>query len=177
MKKFIFLIGLIFLFNVFCGNLYSDIDLVKLQKQEKARRKNTPPSRFVVNNYNVGTIGGKKYSLCQVKVYPEVIYKERIKPKDPKKTFEYWQRLKNELESQIEKVESKIEKEQLELNKVFSDWLIMDLPYEKDKLRDQILKLKASLNKDKIKLKRLLKAFENLFERARKASVPLGWLR
>jgi hypothetical protein len=81
------------------------------------------------------------------------------------------------LQQEISSLTEKIKTDQLNLNKIVSDFYSMDLPFQKNDLRIQIHKLSKSLTNDKARLKTLQDDLDNLSARARKKGVPPGWIR
>lgn len=178
-----------FVLNLSCISLYSsdNIDLVKLKKKEEERRKKLKKPKFTVNNNNINKIkvSIKKYSFTQMEpVEGEEQDKQSKKepkgkkePKDPEKTREYWQDLKNKLEHDLNELKKKVRNDQLRLNKMYSDYYSMSLPFQRINIRDQIDKFSDLLEKNKLMLKNLQKEMDSLAEKARKAGVPPGWIR
>lgn len=164
-----------------------NIDLVKLQKEEEARKKKLKktgvPAVVVTNEtlkkYETKTDkekeGGQEGADGTVKTEATVQAKP---PKiDPIQTQEYWQNLKKEFEQKMTELKTKIEKDRSEYNRLFTQHLITDLPLEKANLKKQLDNLAATLKDDEETLKRVEEEFELLPEKARKAGVPAGWLR
>jgi hypothetical protein len=63
------------------------------------------------------------------------------------------------------------------LNQLVTNYISMNLPLQKIDMKNQIDKLSADLEKDKLKLEGLQKEMDSLPEQARKAGVPPGWVR
>lgn len=160
-----------------------EIDLVKLKKEEEERRKKLKEQKkksVVVTNETLKQYedetkkGDKKKTPAKTKkpVTPVVPKKE-----DPKKTKEYWQKLKNDLEQRISDLKKHIEAAQLKLNHLTTEHLINDMPGEKEKLLKQKQDTQRLLEGQKALLVQLEADLDALSEKARKAGVPPGWLR
>lgn len=169
--------------------VYADkIDLVKLQKEEEERKKKLKkagaPGTVITNEtlkqYETqkDKEAGQEGEESIVKTDATVQAGQEKPPKiDPIQTQEYWQKLRKEFEQTITDLKAKIEKDQSEYNRLFTQHLMNDLPLEKANLKKQLDNLTASLKDDKETLKRVEEEFELLPEKARKAGVPPGWLR
>ena len=64
-----------------------------------------------------------------------------------------------------------------ELNKLWSDFYIKNIPAEQDAIKVQISQLTNQIEQKKLFLSEAEAQLEELFEKARKAGVPPGWLR
>ena len=184
MKIISWIIFLFIIFNVSSQGLFSDkIDLVDLKKKEKLRQKNKKKPSLVITNDNIGKLKfqNSRYSLIQVnpgKKSAQGTQQIAALKKPPRnKTKEYWQTMKQDLESKIAHLEETVREQQLRLNKLHTDHLIMDLPYQKAALKKQIDQLTPRLNENKQKLKNLKQEMAALPDKARKAGVPPGWIR
>jgi predicted RNase H-like nuclease (RuvC/YqgF family) len=162
------------------------VDLVKLKKKEEERRKNIKKSTYSLNNYNLNTlkVPPKKYGYVELSAGIETNQtekKEAIKTttekKDPRQEIQYWQDLKKRLQEEISTLKQKVQKDQLQLNQLVTNYISMNLPLQKIDMKNQIDKLSADLEKDKLKLEGLQKEMDSLPEQARKAGVPPGWVR
>ncbi len=183
------LVCFFFILNFLPMSLYSkgDVDLVKLKKEEEERRKKLKKPKLTVNNANINTIKVpiKKYSFIQMEPVEgdeqekdkSKTKEKKKKPIDPKKTREYWQELKKKLEFDIRTLEEKVRNDQLRLNKMYSDYYSMSLPFQRINIKDQIDKFSGLLEEDKLKLQNLKKEMDSLADKARKAGVPPGWIR
>ena len=96
---------------------------------------------------------------------------------DRTQTEEYWQNLKNRLESDYNKAKEKLEQMQLRLNKVQSQRLIEDKPVEKQQLEEEYQLLLKSVRNFKRGVATLKKQLDDLPDKARRAGVPPGWVR
>jgi uncharacterized membrane-anchored protein YhcB (DUF1043 family) len=63
------------------------------------------------------------------------------------------------------------------LNKLSSDFLIIDFPPSKNQIKKNITKTREDLKNSKEKLSFYKKELEKFYERARRQSIPPGWLR
>jgi hypothetical protein len=188
MKKLIFL-TIFFLFFQFTGQtLYllagQEVDLAKLKKEEDERRKKLKEQNkksIVITNETLEQYGEKKKDEKTDPGTPKV-KNDVIEPQDPGKippeqTKEYWQKLKNDLETKIDEFKTKISNEQSELNRLSTEYLMVDLPLEKAALKKEIDKLTEMLRIDKISLDSLQADYDALPEKARRAGIPPGWIR
>ena len=180
MKKIIFCIIVIFAFNVFGVNLYAgNIDLAKLQKEEKERRKKLLKPKFSVNNENLYGIISKiksKGNFCQIKIDPMPICKYD-EPIVYEKTRGYWQEIKQGLEKRVKQLKIEVAELQLKCNDLFRRYLCMGLEIEQRKLKEQFNYFNMKLKCYKKELKRFQDKLDNLPEKARKANIPPGWIR
>jgi hypothetical protein len=175
---------LIFSLSVPEVNLHADeVDLVKLKKQEEERRKKLKEQNkktVVVTNEILKKYGeSKKKNDTKNKPAVQKRAEEPEKPEkvDPIKTKEYWQKLKNDLENRIKELKDRLEKNQLELNRLTTQYFIMDLPIEKQRIKDHKESMQKIVEGQKATLKQLQAEFDALPEKARKAGVPYGWIR
>lgn len=165
------------------------VDLVEMKKKEEERRKNLKKSKYKLNNSNLNKVDipKKKYSFMQVQPGSKSPIKatddgsKKANPsavkKDPAKTKQYWQDLKNQLQNEIVSLNKKINTTQLRLNQLNTDLASMGIQSRRASLQNEIAKLSAIINQDKKRLKKLQDELEALYERARKAGIPPGWLR
>jgi len=170
---------------------YADkIDLVKLQKEEEERKKKlkkTGAPGTVITNETLKQYETPKDKEKEAGQEGEegivktdaTVQTGQAKPAkiDPIQTQEYWQKLRIEFEQKITDLKAKIDQDQSEYNRLFTQHLMNDLPLEKANLKKQLDNMIASLKNDKETLKRVEEEFELLPEKARKAGVPPGWLR
>jgi len=165
-------------------NLFADeVNLVKLKKQEEERRKKIKEQNkktVVVTNKTLNKYGEpaqKKDTKNKSAEQKKIEKPEEPEKVDPLKTKEYWQKLKNGLETRIKKLKDEIEKNQLELNRITTRHFIMDLPLEKQKIKEQKDSMEKLVEGLKATLKKVQAEFDALPEKARKAGVPYGWIR
>jgi len=176
----------ILFFTLSGSHLYGDkIDLVKLQKSEKKRRKSDQKkkSKLIITNDNINKLKFKnpRYTIIQMVAEtdgpPSKTTPQMEKAPDRRRTKEYWQHEKIKLSTKIAELKKKINDDQLKLNLVQSEHFRMDLPLQKAKLKTKIDLLTESLTLDKNRIKYLKVQLDALHEKARKAGVPPGWLR
>jgi len=181
MKKIIFCVIMIFVFNVFGVSLYSgNIDLTKLQEREKERRKDLLKPKFSLNDENLDEIISKiesRGNFCQIKIDPLPIYKYDEPIVSYEKTREYWQNLKNELGTRIKNLKAEIKNQKSRLNKLHFDYLHISFLNKKLELAQQMKEVKLAMNLNKLKLAKLQQEFDYLPEKARKSNIPPGWIR
>lgn len=161
------------------------IDLMAMKKQEDERRKNLAKSKLSVNDNNVNSVsvGSKKYGFVQMESdepLPEgtvaaVAGKEG--KEDEAKQPDFWKKQQSELEERIAILKEEIESGQLELNKLWSDFYIRNIPAEQDAIRVQISQLTNQIEQKKLFVSQFETQLEELYEKARKAGIPPGWLR
>jgi hypothetical protein len=161
------------------------VDLMALKKQEEERRKKLGKAKIKITNDNVNSIsgGGKPYGFVQVEgggsspageeTAPQAAEEEGNEEKRP----DYWQKQKSELEEKISGLKAEIDGAQLELNKLWSDFYLKSVAAEQQVVRDRIAQKTGEIEQKKLQLKESGEQLEGLYERARKAGVPPGWLR
>lgn len=183
-------LGVLVLFMLFSGDPFlhsgDSVDLVALKKKEEKRRKTTKKSKYTLTNSNLNSIEvpDKKYGFVQLTGYLSLVGDEKQKldqdaqeEKDPKKKRKYWVELKTNLEKEIGVLREKVKEDQLRLNRLVTNHISMSLPLQKIDLKNQIDKLSATLENEKLKLETLEQRLKSLPEQARKAGVPPGWVR
>jgi len=189
---------LVFLVMCFLGSgvspLFSKgaIDLMAMKKEEEARRKKLAKSKLAVNDNNVNSVsaGGKQYGFIQMETegaLPEEGKAEGAAPAttqpkgemqdDKTKTAEYWKKQQSDLELRMATLRAEIESAQLELNKLWSDFYVKNVAAEQQIIRDQISQKTSEMEQKKLYLSEAEAQLEELYEKARKAGVPPGWLR
>jgi hypothetical protein len=161
------------------------IDLIALKKQEEERRKKISKSKQAITDTNINTIasGGKSYGFVQMesegppveKNIPPVANSEN--QIDEQKQPEFWKKQQVELETRIAELKGDINSEQDELNKLWSDFYVKNIPAEQDAIKVQISQLTNQIEQKKLLLSQSETQLEEFFEKARKAGVPPGWLR
>jgi len=161
------------------------IDLVALKKQEEERRKKVSKSKQAITDSNVNTIasGGKSYGFVQMESegppveenISEVSYSEN--QTDEKKQPDFWKKQQIELETRIAELKKSIDSEQNELNKLWSDFYIKNIPAEQNAIKMQISQLTNQMEQKKLFLSQSETQLVEFYEKARKAGVPPGWLR
>jgi hypothetical protein len=96
---------------------------------------------------------------------------------DETKQRDYWKKQQTDLEGRISELKENIASEQSQLNKLWSDFYIKNIPAEQDAIKVQIGNLTNQIEQKKLFLSQAESELEGLFEKARKAGVPPGWLR
>jgi hypothetical protein len=161
------------------------VDLMALKKQEEARRKKISKSMLAVNDSNVNSISvaGKKYGFVQMES-DEPLAEETVAPmpgkgnkEDEAKQPDFWKKQQSELEERIVQLKEDIDREQLDLNKLWTDFYAKNIPFEQDAIKAQISQLTNQVEQKKLFLSQFEAQLEELYEKARKAGVPPGWLR
>jgi phosphodiesterase/alkaline phosphatase D-like protein len=180
----LFIILLLTLSFVVVDLTAKDDDLVKLQKKEAKRRKKAKKATLVITNDNLKKLASKsknkvsKISSTAV-VTSNVSTLKEDKGEGEKKpdSKSIWQKEKIGLENSIKFYKEKIVSLQSNLNKLSSDFLIVDFPPSKNQIRENIKKTRKELKNSKEKLSFYKKELEKFFERARRQNIPPGWLR
>jgi hypothetical protein len=182
--------ALCFLLLCFIGSgtmpLFSKgIDLIEMKKQEEERRKKLGKAKLAVTDSNVNSIsvGNKKFGFVQMTSEDALPLEDapavskNQSETDKTRNPDYWQKQKNDLEAQIAKLKSEIESGQLDLNKLWSDFYIKNIPSEQAAIKVQISQLTNQIEQKKVFLGQFEAQLEELYEKARKAGIPPGWLR
>jgi hypothetical protein len=161
------------------------IDLVALKKKEEERRKRIGKSKQSVNDSNLNIIssGGKSYGFVQMEsdeplpaeAGSTVASNDLETPEEKKPDF--WKKQKTDLEARIAQLKEDITSEQENLNKLWTDFYIKNIPAEQDAIKLQISQLTNQVEQKKLFLSESEAQLQAFFERARKAGVPPGWLR
>jgi hypothetical protein len=174
-----------FSFSGFSPLFTKGIDLVALKKQEEERRKKISKSKQVVTDANLNKVsgGGKSYGFVQMEP-EEPAAEENVSgaaknenQNDEKKQSDFWKKQQIDLETKIAELKEGIAGGQNELNKLWSDFYIKNIPAEQDAIKVQISQLTNQIEQKKLFLSQAESELEDLFEKARKAGVPPGWLR
>jgi hypothetical protein len=161
------------------------IDLVALKKQEAERRKKISKSKQALNDTNVNTIssGGKSYGFVQMESEgPPAAENISVVSNSKNQTAEdkqpdFWKKQQIELETRIAQLKENIASEQSELNKLWSDFYIKNIPAEQAAIKVQISQLTNQSEQNKLFLSQSETQLVEFYEKARKAGVPPGWLR
>jgi len=222
MKTKIIITLLAFLNLLFPSPISSqDIDLGTLQKKEKERRKNTPKSRYILDNNNLNSIriGKKKYGFTKMKggqLWKESekslgILGTKVDKEKQQQGKSYWQARKKCIEADIEmiklniaRLQSLIREENLRYATSGPEQVIIEpmtdynqgpvrwhvdldecdestrnaiRAIELEKHRQRVGEYLNELEKHKRKLQVQEKKLNELYEEARRAGVPPGWLR
>jgi hypothetical protein len=167
--------------------LFGAIDLMAMKKQEDERRKKIAKSKIAVSDTNVNSVvvAGKTYGFVQMESdEPTTPGEDVVGPasekggsEDPAGQPDFWKKQQNDLEERIAKLKEDIDSGQLELNKLWSDFYIKNIPAEQDAIKVQISQLTNQIEQKKLFQSEAEAQLEALFEKARKAGVPPGWLR
>jgi hypothetical protein len=161
------------------------IDLVALKKQEEERRKKIAKSKQAITDSNVNAIssGGKSYGFVQMES-EEPPAEENIStvansenPIDEKKQPDFWKKQQIDLETRIAQLKEEINVGQSELNKSWSDFYVKNIAAEQNAIKVQISQITNQIEQKKLSLSQAEMQLEELYENARKAGVPPGWLR
>ena len=167
------------------------INLGELQKKEEERRKQVGEVKYVVSDNNIGQMSSGGHSLNLVQPSAEEsaegeagegtpAEQEAASETKPKETQQpkYWQDQKLALERRIQYLTENIEKEQLELNQLWTDFYNQsDNVFDQNAVQVKISQLSSSLESKKMSLQQTQAQLEDLYERARQEGVPPGWLR
>jgi len=167
------------------------IDLVALKKKEEERRKKISKSKQVVNDSNVAVIAGsgKSYGFVQMESETppaeETVAETAGAPTttaaaaeiSETKQPDFWKKQQTELQERIAELKESIGSQQSELNKLWADFYIKNIPAEQDAIKVQIGNLTNQLEQKKLFLSEAETQLDALYEKARKAGVPPGWLR
>ncbi len=167
--------------------LFGAIDLMAMKKQEDERRKKIAKSKIAVSDTNVNTVvvAGKTYGFVQMEsdepAPAEDVAAGPTGGKDERgditKQPDYWQKQLADLQQRIAKLKEDIDSGQLELNKLWSDFYIKNIAAEQDAIKVQISQLTNQIEQKKLFLSQSETQLDDLYEKARKAGVPPGWLR
>ncbi len=160
-------------------------DLVKLQKKEAKRRKKVKKATLIITDDNLKKLSSKSKNKVSTISGTVVIsdgsdfyVKEENKSKGKKPDLKaIWQREKIGIEDSIKFYKERIVRLQSDLNKLSSDFLIIDFPPSKNQIKKNITKTREDLKNSKEKLSFYKKELEKFYERARRQSIPPGWLR
>lgn len=161
------------------------VDLMALKKQEEERRKKLGASKAKVTNDNLGSIatGGKKYGFVQMEAEEPPADEAAAAPgpearkEDPARRPEYWKNQQDQLQQRIAQLKAEIEGEQSRLNRLWSDFYVKSVAAEQEAIRAQIAQLTNQIEQKRLMAAEAETQLQELFEKARKAGVPPGWLR
>jgi len=161
------------------------VDLVALKKREEERRKMQGQSKAKVTNDNLERIAGsgRPYGFVQMdsgeppSEEEASLRQQAEKKQDVTKQPDFWQKQKADLEQRIAKLRADVEREQSELNRLWSDFYIKNIAAEQEAIRAQISQLTTQIEQKKLFLAQAETQLEDLCERARKSGAPPGWLR
>lgn len=187
MKRIAVLLLLACFAGAVAAPLCGGIDLVALKKREEERRKKLGKSKAKVTDGNVASISvdGKPYGFVQMESDEPGEEGEASAPPpgadDAKTPLErqpdYWKKQQDDLTQRIATLRGEIERGQLDLNRLWSDFYIKNVAAEQEAIRVQIAQLTNQIEQKKLFLTQAEAQLEDLYEKARKAGVPPGWLR
>jgi len=183
MFKYIIILSVLAFFAV--DNMaFAKDDLVEMQKKEAKRRKKIKKSVLKITDYNINSLSNKSQKKVgrlsgsvSLKSNATIINNSEEENDRSGRGKEYWKSEKLRLESSIRFYEKREKDLMLNLNKLSSDYLIVDFPPAKNRIKLDMEKTRAEINKVKKKIPFLKKQLEVLLENARKAGIPPGWLR
>jgi hypothetical protein len=161
------------------------IDLVALKKQEEERRKKVSKSKQAITdtNFNKITSGGKSYGFVQMESEGPPAetsisaVSSSVEQTDETKQPEFWKKQQIELETRIAQLKEGINIEQNELNKLWSDFYIKNIPADQAAIKILISQLTNQIEQKKLFLSQSEAQMAEFNEKARKAGIPPGWLR
>jgi len=167
------------------------VDLVALKKQEEERRKKISKSKQTINDSNLNsiTIVGKSYGFVQMESEAPPTEEgaaetadaaqtgDRVPEVAENKRPDFWKRQQVELETRIAELKEGINGQQGELNKLWSSFYIKNIPAEQAAIKAQIGNMTNQIEQKKYLLSQAETQLQELYEKARKAGVPPGWLR
>ncbi len=175
MKK-LFLFLLFFILSFFL--ISESLNLVKLQKKEKERRKNISKSQYVLTNDRIS-----EYSLKRSKTFVDaevpvsILPKTKPKKKEKIKDEKYWRGRLNSVNNGIEQVRKQIQETQSSLNKASSDFLIATTPSLQQELKQRVNNLQRQMAELKASFQQRKSAKEKFLREARREGALPGWLR
>ncbi len=159
------------------GFLLSQSPLVKLSKKEKERRKKVKVSR-VITNQDLGKTPPPSVIVKGVRSSTPAGGKEELDgKKSPKKSKEWWLSRKRNLEEKIASLKKRIQELERQLNNLNTTFLIEQRPLAHQRVKSTLEKVKGQLEAARKELAQAQKDLERLYEEARKAGIPPGWLR
>ncbi len=165
-------------------NITAKDDLVKLQKKEALRRKTSKKAVIIITNENIIRLSQKSSKkVSHIKTTNSntqlVQFSRNNHSESPNrnKNKEYWKSLKTGIVNSINFYEEKVKSLTNKLNKLSSDYLIVDYPPSKRQIKIDIDKTRQELSKSKQQVPYFKKKLEELYDRARRESIPPGWMR
>jgi hypothetical protein len=184
----IFLIGFMALSRSLPGQ---SVNLVEMKKKEAERRKKIEKPRVSLSDDNIGKIVVTNQSYSFMKVEPETsvpatavgdtegaaVDTGEPATADETKSPEYWKTQKKAIEDRIRELRDGIARDELTLNKLWTDFYVQGKADQQLQLKVQISQISSQVENNKDFLRRAETDLNNLFERARKGGVPPGWLR
>jgi hypothetical protein len=100
-----------------------------------------------------------------------------VEQTDETKQPEFWKKQQIELETRIAQLKEGINIEQNELNKLWSDFYIKNIPADQAAIKILISQLTNQIEQKKLFLSQSEAQMAEFNEKARKAGIPPGWLR
>ena len=184
----VFLIGLSVLSRPLPGQ---GINLAEMKKKEAERRKKTEKPKVSFTDDNLGRIVVTNKSYSFMKVEAETTPQTTVvgdsegaavetagtATADDTKNPEYWKTQKKAIEDRIKELRDGISRDQLTLNKLWTDFYVQGKADQQMQLKVQISQLSSQIENNKDFLRRAEIDLNNLFERARKGGIPPGWMR
>jgi hypothetical protein len=147
MKIVLFFLLASFLFSGVSPLFGNTVDLMAMKKQEDARRKKIAKSKIAVSDTNLNSVvvEGRRYGFVQMESDEPVPEDAVVSPtsekgssEDVSKQPDYWQKQLADLQQRIAKLKEDIDAGQLDLNKLWSDFYIKNIPAEQAAIRVQI---------------------------------------
>lgn len=191
-------IGFVLVFFIFFSGVSrflpgQSVNLVELKKKEEERRKKTEKPKVSITDDNINTIAVPNRSYSFLKVESENALQETaaggeaesatVEPgseaatTDETKTPEYWKTQKKAIEDRLKELREGIARDELTLNKLWTDFYVQGRADQQLQLKVQISQLSSQIENNKDFLRRAESDLSNLFERARKGGIPPGWMR
>ncbi len=165
-------------------NITAKDDLVKLQKKEALRRKTSKKAVIIITNENIIRLSqksSKKVSHIKTtnSITQSVQFSKNNYSESPNKNNnkEYWKNLKTGIVNSISFYEEKVKSLTSQLNKLSSDYLRIDYPPSQRQIKIDMDKTRQDLAKSKQQVPYYKKKLDELYDRARRESIPPGWLR
>ena len=192
MKSIVF--GLVFLigFSALSQPLPGQgVNLVELKKKEEERRKKTEKPKVSITDDNIGKIvvTNKSYSFMKIETETALqttavgdsegaaVETAVTATADETKNPEYWKTQKKAVEDRIKELRDGMARDELTLNKLWTDFYVQGKADQQLQLKVQISQLSSQIENNKDFLRRAETDLNNLFERARKGGIPPGWMR
>jgi hypothetical protein len=178
-----FFLALIFSFILLPGISHlpgQSTDPAKTKKEKEKKKKYVVISDDDLKQFQPKK---KKDSKSKKKTISKPLPNPKTKPKttvkkktDPKQTEKYWRNRKATLERQLKNAKEKLSKLEKELSIVLSQRQLKDPPPGYNAF-EEYQKLLGSVKAYQRGVADLENRLENLWDEARKAGVPPGWLR
>ncbi len=158
--------------------LLAQSPLVELSKKERERRKRVKAVK-VITNQDLGKAPKPSLvtSAAPERGGKEGEVNEGALSKGKKKDRNWWASRKKALEEKIASLKKRIEELQRRVNALTTGFLIEQRPMAHQKVKSELEKAKGELERARKELEKAKKELEDLYEKARKAGIPPGWLR